>query len=207
MVMMFDADETMLLITSFGFQPSLLAITYAWIANLATANTAKVSAPELFSFATCDWTSTEVDSYGSAATILTFDRWMPSLEAAEQVLAVVVVLEEHRDLRARSRACEVLPVDPAFRLVAGLEPDRVRVLRSVATECRRARGGKELRHLVGVEVVADGEVVLGSDRVEDREDLVLLRRAAGRVAPSSPCRMVVEIRERDLAAEHAPVAR
>ena len=73
----FDADDTMLLITTFGRQPSLFAKTYAWMANLPTAKIANVSAPDALSFATCDCTSEAFVAYGSAAITFTFDRCNP----------------------------------------------------------------------------------------------------------------------------------
>ena len=50
-----------------------------------------------------------------------FDRCEPALEAEQQILAVVVVLEEHRDPRVGLRAGEVLAEQPALGLVARLE--------------------------------------------------------------------------------------
>ena len=60
-------------------------------------------APDAFSFATCDCTSRAVDSYGCAATTFDPRALDAALQPAEQVLAVVVVLEEHGDLRGALR--------------------------------------------------------------------------------------------------------
>jgi heat shock protein HslJ len=62
--MMFDADETAFVSDSFGFQPSLLAYTYAWIANFGVAKTAKTFAPDERSFTTCAWTLTSIQPAG-----------------------------------------------------------------------------------------------------------------------------------------------
>ena len=45
-----------------GFQPSLCAATKPWIANFGVAKSISVSAPALFSCATCDETSVSVSS-------------------------------------------------------------------------------------------------------------------------------------------------
>ena len=126
-------------------------------------------------------------------------------EAAEQVLAEAVVLVEHRDLGVRLGGLQVFRVDLRLGLVRGLPAGRVRELRLVRAEDRGAGGHEQLRHLVLVEVVAHGEVVRGAERVDDREDLVLLdqplgvRQRALRLVP------VVVGDELDLAAVDAAV--
>ena len=48
----------------FGFQPSLFANWYAWIAKVGVAKIASVSAPDDFSFAICEETSGDGDLVG-----------------------------------------------------------------------------------------------------------------------------------------------
>jgi hypothetical protein len=61
------------------------------------------------------------------------------------------------------------------------ESDAVADPASVAAPRRRAGRDEQLRHLDLVQVVADREVRLGSERVEDGEDLVLLDEPADRL--------------------------
>ncbi len=98
-------------------------------------------------------------------------------EATRHVLAELRVLEQHRDLRPRPAGGDVAPQHRALAPVARQEADRPRVPRRRAAEGLRAVAGEELRDLLGVQVVADREVVRGAHRVEDREDPVLLDEA------------------------------
>ena len=95
-------------------------------------------------------------------------------EAGEKLLPIAAVLVEDADPGRALRAREVLAEHPPLGGEGGPEADRVRVLGGLGAERRRAGGGEELRHLLLVEVVADGEVLVGAERVEDREDPVLL---------------------------------
>src|SRR6266542_5375468 len=54
---------------SFGFQPSLYAITSDWIVAVGVTSTRNVSAPEAFSFTTCDCGDGDVTSKPSSSTI------------------------------------------------------------------------------------------------------------------------------------------
>ncbi len=125
------------------------------------------------------------------------------LEAAEQVLAVVVVLEEHGDLRVRLRLQDVPRVDLALADVARQEADRVRVALVVAAERRRARAREELRHLRRVQERAHRQVVLGPERVEDREHAVLLDELTSRLHGLRGVVLVVDVLVGDLALVHA----
>ena len=162
-------------------------------------------APDDFSFATCDRTSDD-----DHLVVLGGDHLLPprqtALQPEQQILAVAVVLESTPTRAPGSGARGTCP-KIALGLVARLEADRVRVLGRVRAEGRVAGRGEELRHLHRVQVVARGEVLLGAERVEDREDVVLLDELPGLLRPCSPgCRRRRE-RVVDLAAEHAARSR
>ena len=100
-------------------------------------------------------------------------RRQPALESAQQVLAEVRVLVEDTDLRLRCRPRDVAAVDEALASEAREVWQRPREALSVR-ERARARAGEELRDAFLIQVRADGEVLLGAEAVEDREDAVLL---------------------------------
>ncbi len=99
-------------------------------------------------------------------------------EAREQLLAEAVVLVEDPHPRGALRACQVLPEDPGLGRVRRPQADRVGEAARVGAERGRTGRSEELRHLPLVEVVADREVLLRAERVEDREDAVLLDEPA-----------------------------
>jgi hypothetical protein len=88
-------------------------------------------------------------------------------------------------------------------MYVGLVGDRPRVLAVVPPERRAAGRGEELRHVFRVQVRADRLVLLGAQRVEDREDVLVLDEhtcladGLGRDVP------VVEVLVVDLALVHA----
>ena len=73
------------------------------------------------------------------------------------------------------------------------------------TDRRRAAADEELRHLALVQVVAHRERVLGADRVEDREDVVLLDELLREADRLRRVVLVVLDLVDDLAAVHAAV--
>ena len=116
-------------------------------------------------------------------------------------MAVLVVLVENCDPRPSRTSEDVLAVDRSFFRVGRREADRPRVLPVVAAERRRAGSDEELRHAQLVEEPPDREVAVRPQRAEHREHLVLLHEP-GRVAQrSSGVVAVVEVPERDPAAE------
>ncbi|TML55035.1 MAG: hypothetical protein E6G15_04710 [Actinobacteria bacterium] len=100
-------------------------------------------------------------------------------QAAQQVLAVIAVLVEHRDPGLRPVLDDVVAVDVALALEARQVAHRPPVLLVAVRDPRRSGAGEELGDAERVQVAADRERVLGPDGVEDREDLVLLDEAAG----------------------------
>ena len=93
-------------------------------------------------------------------------------------------------------------VDPALRLVVGLIAHRPReVLRVVPLG--GAGGHEELRHLLLVQVLLDGGVGRGAERLEDEGDLVLLDELAHHLDRLGRAIGVVVADEVDLAAVDA----
>src|SRR5207247_10801518 len=73
---------------------------------------------------------------------------------------------------------DVTPVDRRLTAVARLVADRPRVLLVVAAPGARAARDEQLWNLQLVQVRADSQILLGPERVVDREDLVVLDEAA-----------------------------
>ncbi len=131
-------------------------------------------------------------------------RAQPALEAGQQIAPVVIVLVEDGDLRFLHVLEDVAPVELTLLGVRWDVADRPRVLLVIASEGGRARGDVELRHLRVVQQLAHRKVVARSERAEHGEDLLLLNETDRVVDRATGVVTVVEIRERDLAAEHAP---
>ena len=124
---------------------------------------------------------------------------MRLLEAAQQVLAEAVVLEQHGDLGLRLFGLEELRVGLGLGHVVGLPARRVRVRGDVRAPGRGAGGDVQLRDLALVRVVPDRQVVRRAERVEQREDLLLLDQPAGVGDRALGLVAVVERDELDLA--------
>ena len=99
------------------------------------------------------------------------------LEARDEVVAQVGVLVDHGDPRVLARLHERPAVDGTFAAIAREEAHRPRVLARLL-ELGRAVADEELGHLRLVQVGANRDVVVGADRVEDREHPVLLDELA-----------------------------
>jgi hypothetical protein len=121
-------------------------------------------------------------------------------EPLEQVSPVVAVLVEHGDPRLRPVLDDVAAVDRALADEARQVAHRPRVAPVAAPDRARAGAAEDLGHLHRVEVATDGEVVLGADRVEDREDLVLLDELPGLVDRARGVVAVIAVEVADLAA-------
>ena len=100
-------------------------------------------------------------------------RAQAGLDALQVVLPVVVVLVEDRDLRVRRVLGDPLAVHPALGDVVGLPAAGPRPLLVLEPPVARAGRDQRLGHLPIVQERPDRKVVLGSDRPDDSEDLVL----------------------------------
>src|SRR5207253_6104883 len=100
-------------------------------------------------------------------------RTEPDVQPAEVVLAVIVVLEEHGDLRVRGVLPDPLAVRAALRDVVGLPPDRPRELLVLEAPVARARRDEHLRDLPLVEDRSRSLRGLRAERPDVREDLVV----------------------------------
>ena len=118
------------------------------------------------------------------------------------VLAVVVVLHQHRDLGVLDVGQQMLGVDHALGVVVGLEAHRPRELLGLAP-LRRAGRDEEMRHLLLVDVLVDRRVGRRAQRVEQAEHLVLLDELARHLDRLGRRVAVVERDEGDLAAVDA----
>ena len=150
------------------------------------------------------WLST-VGSVASKVTTLTMRPVFLAqafLEAAEIVAAVVVVLVQHADLGVLDVGQDVLGVDHRLGVVVGLEAHGPREVLGIAP-LRRAGGDVELRHLLLVHVLVDRRVARRAERLEEREDLVLLDELADHFHRLGRAITVVERDELDLAAVDA----
>ena len=120
---------------------------------------------------------------GDVVALLRDDQLRPLaervLEAGDELLPVVVVLVEDPDPGIRPRLRDVVAVDRSLAPVPWLEADRPRILLVVASPGAPAARDQELRDLQLVQVRADREVLLRTERVVDREDLVVLDEVAG----------------------------
>ena len=127
----------------------------------------------------------------------------PALEALDEVAAVAVVLIEDRDLGFRLRSPDVRAVHGPFGDVRRLVGDRPRILLAVAAERRAAGRDEELRHVLRVQVRAGRLVLLGAERVEDREDVLVLDEDARLADGLRRDVLVVEVLVVDLPLVHA----
>src|SRR5215203_2370015 len=127
----------------------------------------------------------------------------PPPQAVRQVSTVVGVLVEHGDSRARHRGGDVAPVDRALAHEAREVAHRPRVLAALSLERARARAGEDVRDADLVQIGANGDRVFRADRVEDREDAVLLDEPAGLLDGAADLEAVVHVLVPDLPAEDA----
>ena len=152
---------------------------------------------------TCGWTSADVGSYPDAGDDRLGARAEPPFQAREQISSVVVVLVEDGDLRLLDVLDDVAPVELTLLGVRWDVTDRPRVLLVVAPEGGRAGRDVELRHLRVVQQLPHREVVARPERAEYREDLFLLNESDRVVDRAARVVAVVEVRECELASEHA----
>jgi hypothetical protein len=101
-----------------------------------------------------------------------------SLQRVEVVLAVIVVLVQHRDLRIRLLRQNEFCKTPGLADKAQIAADRPWVMLRVA-KARGAGEQKHLRHLALVEVALHRGVGRRAERAEDAEDLVPLDETTG----------------------------
>ena len=128
------------------------------------------------------------------------DRARQSREHVEPELGVLV---EDRDPCLRPRLQDRPPVHASLAAVALEEAHRPRIPREAPSDRLRAVAGEELRHLLRVQVVAHREVVRRADRVEDRENLVLLDEPPRQLDRLRRVVRVVVVAVLDLPAVHA----
>src|SRR5436190_2753568 len=100
-------------------------------------------------------------------------RTEPDVQAAQVVLAVVIVLVEDRDLGVRRVPRDPDAVRAAFGDVVRLPADRPRELLVLQAPVARTGGDQDLRDLALVQHRADRLVVLRAEGADVREDLVL----------------------------------
>jgi hypothetical protein len=124
------------------------------------------------------------------------------LQAVEQILAEIVVLVEHRDLRLRVMRQQMPGIE--FCLVAqiGLPAHGPGEMRGIVQR-RRAGGGKQLRHAGFVEVRPDRHVERRAEHAEHQRDLVAFHQAAHILHRLGRRIAVVAADESDLAAVDA----
>ena len=121
------------------------------------------------------------------------------LQALDVVLAETIVLIEHRDLAARMVLEDILRIDVRFGLVAGQEAHGPGKLARLVPH-RGARGDKELRDLLRVQIGVDRLAGVGAEARQDKENVVFLDELAGRLHRLGRVVGVVIGNEIDLAA-------
>ena len=121
------------------------------------------------------------------------------LQRVEVVLAVIVVLVQHRDLRIRLFLQNELGESSGLADKAQIAADSPWVVLWVA-EARGAGEQKHLRHLALVQIALHRGVGRGPERAENTKDLVLLDEPAGLLDRLGRAVAVVEGDEIDLTA-------
>jgi hypothetical protein len=95
------------------------------------------------------------------------------LHTVQIVLAQIIVLIQHRDLRIGSGAEDMFREDVSFGPVAWIEGDRPGIVPRIC-EHAEAAGDEHLRNLVVIEVGTDRCVLRRPDASEYKRDLLLL---------------------------------
>ena len=101
----------------------------------------------------------------------------PVLQALEIVLAVIIVLVEHRDLGVRLFLQDVLGIDLGLALVARLPSHGPRKILGVVP-LGGAGGDEQLRHLLRIHVFVNRGIGRRAERVEDEQHLVAFHQLA-----------------------------
>jgi hypothetical protein len=96
-----------------------------------------------------------------------------SLQAIEIVLARIVVLVRHSDLRVGLVLKQVLGVDPRLGLIVSLPTHGPREAQRVAP-VGRPGGNEQVGHLVGVEILVDRRVRWSAQGAEREHHFILL---------------------------------
>jgi hypothetical protein len=104
-------------------------------------------------------------------------RAKPLLQPGHVVLAEVVVLIEDCDLCVRLVCDDVLTEDDRLGLIIEIESERPGIFRVVGAPRRRAGRDEQLRNFLIVEVLTDGEIGRRAERVEERENVILLHQS------------------------------
>jgi hypothetical protein len=99
------------------------------------------------------------------------------LQAVEDILAVVVVLIQHRDLSVRMIGREILAVDPSFVEERRLKCHRPGKIPRIVP-FRSAAADEQMRDLLRVDVFVDGGVGGNPEHAEQQQDLVVLHQPA-----------------------------
>ena len=101
----------------------------------------------------------------------------PVFEALEVVLAVIVVLIQHRDLGVRLLLQEVFGVDPGLALIVRLPSHGPGKILGVIPLGGAGRD-EQLRHFLRIHVFVDRRVWRGAERIENQQHLIALDQFA-----------------------------
>ena len=102
----------------------------------------------------------------------------PFLQRLQIVLAEIVVLVEHADLRVGMARLDVLRVGDRLVAIGRLPADGPRKVLGIVP-LRGARAQEELRHLAVVEIFVHGAVGRRADAAEDQQHLLALDQPPG----------------------------